>query len=716
MLHSIALLVIMNMATNLQEIGTMTNSMTNIVVSISPIEMEQKLFERINRMRVEKGMTDWKYSAMLEMICRLHSQEMMATGRISHYDLNGLDPFKRKDKYLIGLFTGDLGESIAFVQGTNADQIVDALIDNWFGTEEKMKRYLYNPQYSHIGVGVSTNATGYFITAYYAEIVYDATKGLNAQTVRERLFESINREREKQKLKPIRMNEELEMIAQEYAADMGEKKYLSLIDSKGRSYLKRIEPFGEFAVYKDVGENIASVKAFSEEEAVKKLMNVWLKPGRERANLFLSNYTDTGIGIYWDGQRFTISQIFCNFISNRVIVYTNTNVVEIVTNTNIIIPELDTYQIEREISELINGERVKNEKMELVINPALCELARIFSTRALEIAMSNRTVGSTNGINQNYRFFLSDLNASVEGTNFLFQTTAENSSIINVIMSNYSTTLRNTAPTNTDFGIGIAQNKTNFSLTIFVTSILSPVEPIDITPMILTNLLKELTRMRQENGVSRLVMNPELNRVATDHSTDMVIRNYISSFSKTGKSPSERRLTAYPQLLTVAAGESVFIVDGNSVDEIVSNAMSICRKRTDILDTVMENDFNQLGIGVIQSDQYYYITMEFTHSLVEYLGDPKQTVTYGSEKNMEFQYLGKLPKMKLQGYVLFADPAAKYIQKDGRAAVGIMKLPIVWNGDKFSTQLKFEQGRGDYKIQFMIENYYLSDQMIIKVK
>ena len=108
----------------------------------------------------------------------------------------------------------------------------------------------------------------------------------------------VNKERAKNGLKALTMDENVRKVARAKSSDMSTKKYFSHTSPTYGSPFDMLKSFG--ISYKSAGENIA--QGYTTAEAV---VNGWMNSSGHRANILNANYTKIGIGYEANGNYWT---------------------------------------------------------------------------------------------------------------------------------------------------------------------------------------------------------------------------------------------------------------------------------------------------------------------------------------------------------------------------------------------------------------------------
>ena len=118
-------------------------------------------------------------------------------------------------------------------------------------------------------------------------------------------------------------------------------------------------------------------------------------------------------------------------------------------------------------------------------------------------------------------------------------------------------------------------------------------------------MLVLVNRVRQQNGLKVLQMDPILQEAAREHSLDMYQRHYFSHVTPDGKSPFDRMRAHQSRFVT--AGENIAFAP--DVDEAYQSLLASPDHRANLLNA----DFRCVGIGVYRATGYEEMfTQDFT--------------------------------------------------------------------------------------------------------
>lgn len=122
----------------------------------------------------------------------------------------------------------------------------------------------------------------------------------------EAIRRGINQQRQKKGLQPLKANTTLGKIARDYSRRMRQEKFFSHYDANNKSVSDRVKGAG--VRYWAVGENL--YKSINVPNVIENSVQGWMKSPGHRTNILRPEYTETGVGIWKDGNSYHITQIF----------------------------------------------------------------------------------------------------------------------------------------------------------------------------------------------------------------------------------------------------------------------------------------------------------------------------------------------------------------------------------------------------------------------
>ncbi|MDH4217483.1 MAG: CAP domain-containing protein [Candidatus Aminicenantes bacterium] len=191
--------------------------------------IEQRIFERVNRKRVDRDITPLKLSSELSSLARRHSQDMAAHQSLSHLSSSGKTYQDRliEDQF----YFGNTGENVA-----RSDTFLDEVIHQKLMESPQHSENILDPVFDEIGVGVVYKKEGgYFITQDFLQSV----KIIESEEVAKDVRKQINKLRSDH-LKPSLLFDE---IANSFAHSVSIRK------AREGDFPLVPETFGETLIY-----------------------------------------------------------------------------------------------------------------------------------------------------------------------------------------------------------------------------------------------------------------------------------------------------------------------------------------------------------------------------------------------------------------------------------------------------------------------------------
>lgn len=116
----------------------------------------------------------------------------------------------------------------------------------------------------------------------------------------------INEIRQKQGLSELQANEKLAEVARRYSQQMAEQDFFSHTSPTGETPAQRVRSAG--IVYMLVGENLFTSTNIP--QPVNAAVEGWMDSPGHRENILRSQYRETGIGVWRNGETYYVTQLF----------------------------------------------------------------------------------------------------------------------------------------------------------------------------------------------------------------------------------------------------------------------------------------------------------------------------------------------------------------------------------------------------------------------
>lgn len=118
--------------------------------------------------------------------------------------------------------------------------------------------------------------------------------------------QQINAIRQQQGLGQLRHHEPLAQVARNYSRRMAEQRFFAHTSPQGDTMVQRVKSAG--IVYLMLGENLFTSTNIP--QPVPAAVNGWMNSPGHRANILRSEYQETGIGIWRQGNTYYFTQLF----------------------------------------------------------------------------------------------------------------------------------------------------------------------------------------------------------------------------------------------------------------------------------------------------------------------------------------------------------------------------------------------------------------------
>ncbi len=170
-------------------------------------EIEQELYDLINRERTKRGIHPLELSQRLKILARNHSQDMAVQPELTHDSHDGKSFSQRLQE--AGMYFKETGENVAF-----SESFLPEAIHHSFMRSNGHRENILDPRFDAIGIGVFFKENkGYYITQdFIASLVAKPE-----EEFREMLEKQINARRIQKGLLPVPFLEELNTLAHEFS-------------------------------------------------------------------------------------------------------------------------------------------------------------------------------------------------------------------------------------------------------------------------------------------------------------------------------------------------------------------------------------------------------------------------------------------------------------------------------------------------------------------
>ncbi|MFB2876795.1 CAP domain-containing protein [Floridanema aerugineum] len=122
----------------------------------------------------------------------------------------------------------------------------------------------------------------------------------------EAVRQGINKVRQENNLQPLKNNERLAQVARNYSQQMARDNFFSHTGSDGSTLSQRVRAGGIF--YWAVGENL--FRSRNAAQPVEFAIKGWMNSPGHRQNILHPIFSETGIGVWREGNSYYITQLF----------------------------------------------------------------------------------------------------------------------------------------------------------------------------------------------------------------------------------------------------------------------------------------------------------------------------------------------------------------------------------------------------------------------
>ncbi|MFH1683037.1 MAG: CAP domain-containing protein [Candidatus Woesearchaeota archaeon] len=136
-------------------------------------EIEKAVYQQINTVRKDAGVRALTFDGEMILIAQSHSNDMVENDYFSQINLEGKDAttravelgFNRKKwdgEWQDSVLVENIGK-VSAEDFSEADQVAEALVDDWLEDEESMNNILIS-SLTHTGIGVAFDGENYLVT------------------------------------------------------------------------------------------------------------------------------------------------------------------------------------------------------------------------------------------------------------------------------------------------------------------------------------------------------------------------------------------------------------------------------------------------------------------------------------------------------------------------------------------------------------------------
>ncbi|KAA3599332.1 MAG: CAP domain-containing protein [Calditrichaeota bacterium] len=203
---------------------------------------------------------------------------------------------------------------------------------------------------------------------------------------------------------------------------------------------------------------------------------------------------------------------------------------------------------------------------------------------------------------------------------------------------------------------------------------------------------------RTERGLKSLKFNQELQELAKIHNKNMNDYDFFDHEDQNGMKIGERRKAFFPEILG-GIGENIAFNKGYEIEGTAKRLVKQWMNSPGHRENILRKEFTQLGVGILVEGNKIYGTQVFGSLVAKILTPIPQKLDFGAEKEFTFEFLGDFEKKDITIFVNFPDENAKFYVSKTQYYTGVGSYKAEWNGNNFKFKVRFDKGKGIYKIQ-----------------
>jgi uncharacterized protein YkwD len=158
---------------------------------------------------------------------------------------------------------------------------------------------LTSPSYAQPDSSVAAHSTSPFSIKL-------ATQSSSLAQMETQVWQQINQQRQRHGLPALQINHQLSLVARSHSQQMAHHNFYSHTDRQGRNHRRRVEASGLRAYL--VGENLMRCKRVNDPASLS--VSSWMSSPAHRHNILLPEMTETGVGIWKQGNTYYVTQIY----------------------------------------------------------------------------------------------------------------------------------------------------------------------------------------------------------------------------------------------------------------------------------------------------------------------------------------------------------------------------------------------------------------------
>ncbi|HAT35809.1 MAG TPA: hypothetical protein DCS82_08845 [Rhodospirillaceae bacterium] len=258
---------------------------------IAPAKSLDQVLHQVNKLRSKHGLNPLRLEPRLTVFSQRHAEDM---ARHRFFDTRARDGSEFAKNVLK---TGYAFQRIA-IQVAAGYPTAAHVVGHW-ELDDRKRNHILDPQMVEIGIGYSAVANDPRGHNHYWAITLANPARRVSGNWRAEVLQRVNAFRARYRLKPLRINEDLNEAAQVHSDDMADRDYFSHVAPDGSSAAERAERAGY--PWRFILENIAAGQPSPDE-----VVRGWIRSDSHREAMLERDIKEAGIGYRYlpnDGGR-----------------------------------------------------------------------------------------------------------------------------------------------------------------------------------------------------------------------------------------------------------------------------------------------------------------------------------------------------------------------------------------------------------------------------
>ncbi len=231
-------------------------------------------------------------------------------------------------------------------------------------------------------------------------------------------------------------------------------------------------------------------------------------------------------------------------------------------------------------------------------------------------------------------------------------------------------------------------------------------------------ILERTNFERESVGLGTLIHDTGLAELARKHSKNMLAQGFFAHEDPDGKRVGERANDQYPELLYYSIAENLAsVMHHKNTELMVDAAMQGWLNSPGHRDNLLNSRYTHLGVGAATDGKIVLITQVFAFPLVKLGTRIPPVVDSNKELVLYLEYMRNSEPGKFEAYLHYPNPRKAFFVDETTYVLGFEPFKPEWINSKiFRIRLRFDDGRGTYRLTFGDGGSFLGNYYIIEVQ